>query len=83
MIRKRQIRFVISSMSLLFVVLAVIWGVLSVSSYYNVVKDADSVLEILSENKGKFPLDGGKPGNGLPPNMSPEIPYEFFSSIKC
>ncbi len=83
MIRKRQIRFIISSMTLLFVVLAAILAVLGISSYYNVVKDADNVLEILSENKGRFPLEGGKPGGGLPPGMSPEIPYEsrYFSAV--
>ncbi len=83
MIRKRQIRFIISSMSLLFVVLAAILVVLGISSYYNVVKDADTVLEILSENKGRFPMENDKFGTGLPSDMSPEIPYEsrYFSVV--
>ncbi len=83
MIRKRQIRFIISSMALLFVVLSTILVVLGVVSYQNVVKDADSVLKILSENKGRFPIEDDKFGNGLPPNMSPEIPYEsrYFSVV--
>lgn len=69
-------------MAVLFVVLSAILVVLGFASYYNVVNDADSVLEILSENKGRFPL-GDKIGNGLPPDMSPETPYEsrYFSAV--
>ena len=70
-------------MSLLFVVLAAIVVVLGFSSYYNVIKDADSVLEILSENNGRFPIENDKIGNSLPPDMSPETPYEsrYFSAV--
>ena len=83
MIRKRQIKFIVSSMTLLFVVLSTILLVLGFSSYYNVVNDADNVLKILSENKGRFPIEGDKGMHGLPPDMSPEIPYEtrYFSAV--
>ncbi len=83
MIRKRQIRFIVTSMSVLFVVLTTILVVLGISSYRNVVKDADRVLGILSENKGRFPMENDKYGHPLPPDMSPEIPYEsrYFSTV--
>ncbi len=83
MIRKRQIRFIIVSMSVLFCVLAAILVILGVSAYCNVVQEADEVLEILSENKGRFPKGEDKFGNGLPPHMSPETPYEsrYFSVV--
>lgn len=70
-------------MSLLFVVLTAIVLVLGISSYHNVVTDADRVLGILSENKGRFPMENDKFGHPLPPDMSPEIPYEsrYFSSV--
>ncbi len=83
MIRKRQIKFIASSMTLLLLVLAGILVVLSVFSYYNVISESDEVLKILCQNRGHFPREEERPELGLPPNMSPEIPYEsrYFSVV--
>ena len=44
-------------------------------NYCSVVREADTVADILSEHRGKFPEGEGK-FDKLPPNMSPEVPYE-------
>lgn len=79
MIRKLKMKFVILSMSSLFLLLSVIVVGMNVINYQSVVQDADDVLDVLSRNKGRFP---GK-DNQLPRNMSPEIPYEsrYFSVL--
>lgn len=75
MIKKLQIRFVLITMLSLFVVLSVIITGMNIVSYRGVVRDADQLLELLSENKGRFPEFEG-PIHKLPHGMSPEIPYE-------
>lgn len=55
-------------------------------NYHSSVQEIDMVLELLSDNKGRFPIDedkpaldgdiGGERGERLPHGMSPEIPYE-------
>ena len=76
MIKKLQLKFVLVTMLALFVVLSVIIAGMNIVSYSKLVSDADELLELLSDNKGRFPgFDGGK-GNKLPPHMSPELPYE-------
>lgn len=77
MIQKLQLKFVLVTMASLFVVLAVIIAGMNMVSYNKVVSDADELLELLSENKGRFPgFEGGGHMNKLPPHMSPELPYE-------
>ncbi|MBO5460883.1 MAG: HAMP domain-containing histidine kinase [Ruminococcus sp.] len=83
MIKKLQIKFIILSMtSLLVLITAIILG-MNVINYNSVVNEADEVLNILSDNKGHFPKGGEKPDGQMPPNMSPEIPYEsrYFSVL--
>ena len=83
MIKKLQIRFVLLSMSALLVVLTIIIGGINIVNYNGIVRDADILLSILSENKGNFPPPDGNRGRRLPPGMSPEVPYEsrFFSVL--
>lgn len=77
MIKKLQLKFVLVTMASLFVVLAVIIAGMNIVSYNKVVSDADELLELLSENKGRFPgFEDGGHMNKLPPHMSPELPYE-------
>ena len=76
MIRKLQFRFVLISMLSLLLVFAVILTGMNVLNYRSVVKDADRVLTLLSENEGRFPGFGGGPPGKLPQGMSPELPYE-------
>lgn len=55
MIKKFRIRFIAVAMASIFVVLAVILGVMNVANYRRVVREADNTLQILIENDGKFP----------------------------
>lgn len=83
MIKKLQIRFIMLSMTSLFVlIMAIVLG-MNVINYNNVVNEADEILDILLDNKGNFPKREEKPEWKMPPNMSPEIPYEsrYFSVI--
>ncbi|MBQ4564056.1 MAG: HAMP domain-containing histidine kinase [Lachnospiraceae bacterium] len=68
MIRKLQLRVVALSMSALLIVLVVIITGINVLNYRLVVKDADEILMILSENDGYFP---------------PETPYETRYFYVC
>ena len=81
MIRKLKIKFVALAMASLFVLLTVIVGGMNLINYFSVTREADAILSILSQNKGSFPDFPGNPNGFLPPNMSPEIPFEsrYFS----
>lgn len=82
MIRKLKIKFVVLSMTSLFILLTLLVTGMNVINYHSVVTEADEVLSLLSRNKGSFPDMGGGKG-GLPPHMSPELPYEsrYFSVL--
>lgn len=56
MIRKLQIKLIFASMMSLLIVLLVIFSVVIGLSYSRIVTDADSILMILEENDGRFPL---------------------------
>ncbi|MDO4572503.1 MAG: ATP-binding protein [Clostridia bacterium] len=83
MIRKLQLRFILLSMSALFIVLGVIIAAMNVINYRSIVLDADELLAILSENKGAFPSAKEGKGGALPRDLSPETPYEsrYFSVL--
>ena len=91
MIQKLRVKFIIASMLSLALVLLVILGGVNAMSYQKVVRDADRILDLLSENRGVFPQqtppDGreGKPGPipGFGHGFSPETPFEsrFFSVL--
>lgn len=83
MIRKLQIKFILLSMSALLLVLTVIITGINMINYNNVIKDADLVLAILSENNGAFPKKNGVKPEGFPKGLSPETPYEtrYFSVL--
>lgn len=55
MIKKLRIKFIAAAMLSLTLVLVVILGGVNLLSLQQVVRDADSVLAILSENRGDFP----------------------------
>lgn len=88
MIKKLKRKFIFLSMSSLLVLLAVIVVGMNVISYNSVVGEADKVLALLSQNKGRFPVfeddkfDEGK-NVKLPPDMSVELQYEsrYFSVL--
>lgn len=81
MIRKLQIKFVMAAVLSVLTVLTVILGAIHILNYKKIAEEADTLLEILEENQGVFPLDIRKPEPGKRPeafheNFSPEIPYE-------
>lgn len=89
MIRKLRIKLILASMLSLLLVLTVIFGVVGALNYRKIVSDADSILGILQENDGSFPI-GKHPENDLffaedrpreDHRFSPELPYEsrYFS----
>ena len=55
MIRTLRTRLVAAAMASLGVVLTVILGLVLLSSYQNIVSDADRILNLLGENQGEFP----------------------------
>lgn len=68
MIQKLRVKFITASMLSLALVLLVILGGVNAMSYQKVVRDADRILALLSENRGVSPQQtppderGGKPG---------------------
>lgn len=76
MIRKLKYKFVILAMTALFALLLAIVTGMNIINYTSVVKESDSVLSLLSQNRGKFPETVGRPNDKLPPKFSPETPYE-------
>lgn len=80
MFNKVRRKFIVLSMTALFVLLFVIIAGMNVLNYQTIVREADKILSVMAENKGKFPPGGDKP---LPPFMSKETPYEtrYFSVV--
>lgn len=89
MIRKLRIKLILASMLSLLLVLTVIFGTVGILNYKKIVADADSILSILEENDGSFPIEEHRRG-GLSrgedskkedTHFSPELPYEsrYFS----
>ena len=83
MIRKLKLKFTVLAMTAIFVLLCTIVTAMNAVNYSTVVDEADTVLSILTQNKGSFPDFAGNNEDFLPPNMSPEIPFEsrFFSVV--
>lgn len=88
MIKKLKIKFILISTLITTVVLFSIIGIINYHNYSNVKKNADMVLNILSDNNGEFPKPDDLPNNddnNLPPQSGPkddrgdgslEMPYE-------
>ena len=83
MIKKLKIKFIVLSMTSLFILLLVIIAGMNIINYSSVCTDADEILSLISQNKGVFPDFKGKGPDRLPRNMSPELPYEsrYFSVL--
>ncbi len=76
MIQKLRTKLIVASMLSLVLVLTVILGAASVLNYRDITTDADSVLAILQENDGEFPMMMGKKPDKHDEQFSPELPYE-------
>lgn len=85
MIRKLRIQFTTLAMLSLLLLLTVIVTGMNLLNYRSVVKDADEVLSLISQNRGIFPtIDGDLgPGGRRPHGISPELQYEsrYFSVL--
>ncbi len=81
MIQKLRLKLIMASILSLFLVLFVIEGIIGIMNYGKIIKDADRVLNILSENSGRFPERF--PHEADYSRLSPEIPFEsrFFSVL--
>lgn len=80
MIKKLRFKIIIVMMIAVVVVLSVIIGGINIKNYHDLIKRADSTLEILKINDGKFPQKP-IPGSNNHFEMSPELPFEsrFFT----
>lgn len=84
MIRALRIKLILACMLSLLVVLTIIFGTVGILNYQKILADADSILEILKENDGNFPMDKHQGNDSLRTNgllnddrlFSPELPYE-------
>ena len=83
MIRSLKIKFIALALTALFVLLAVIVTGMNLLNYKEVADEADTMLFLLSQNKGAFPDFREGPIDWLPPGMSPEVPFQarFFSVL--
>ncbi len=66
MIKKLRIRFIRITMLSVAIVLFAIMGTINVLNYRQVIKNADGILSVLSENKGAFPSQGNFPPSDQP-----------------
>lgn len=91
MIKSLRKRFIMVAMCSIFLVLAVIMGIVNIVNYYRMINRADNMTEMLAENDGRFAgafgddfgkrkMDSGR--NRRKDDLSPETPYEtrFFSA---
>ncbi len=75
MIKRLRRKFIIIATSVIFVVIGTLIGVLNITNYVRVNKDADKVLTLLADNGGVMPVPPftheGNPIEGF----SPEVPF--------
>ncbi len=81
MIKKLHRKFIIISISSVFIVLAIILISLNTVNYMQIGNHANDILSVLSENDGYFPKQD-KDKINLPMKMSPEAPFStrFFTA---
>ena len=71
MIRKLRIRFVLTSMLAVLLVLVIIMGAINFLNYRAVMKDADRVLALLQEGGGSFDAFSFRPEDDFEEGMTP------------
>lgn len=86
MIRKLKFKLVVLATSALLILLAIIVVGMNLMNYAKVKREADDILTFLAAHNGAFPgIDESNTPNdeGLPPFMSPELPYQlrYFSVL--
>jgi hypothetical protein len=85
MIRRLRIRLTLVAAASLLGVLLLIMGTVNTLNYWQILREADQILNILKENQGKFPQREPEKGEWAPGRMSPELPFEsrYFSVFLC
>ena len=83
MIRKLKFRFVLLAMTALLVLLTSIVAAMNILNYNSVIAEADTTLELISQNQGTFPDIAAIPKPRFPGFITMETPYEsrFFSVL--
>lgn len=83
MIKKLKIKIIALSMASLFLLLSLIVTGLNLLNYNALIKDADMILSLLSQNKGMFPDFDPNKKQPMPFEFSPELPHEsrYFSVL--
>ncbi|MBR5869569.1 MAG: HAMP domain-containing histidine kinase [Clostridia bacterium] len=83
MIRSLKRKFILLTMTSLFVLLTVIVVGMNFINYRSVISETDSILTLLIQNKGDFPEFPPDKMDKLPFGITPETPYEsrFFSVV--
>ncbi len=78
MIRKLRKKFILAAVAAVFLVLLLLIGAINVLNFRSLVRDADSTLEILSQNGGRFPgqmfRPEDQPTEMIPPPQSMQGP---------
>lgn len=76
MIKKLKLKFVLLSMTSLFILLTVMVVTMNVINYNTVISDADNLLNIMAAGGGRFPDFDQNKENKLPADISPERPRD-------
>ena len=75
MIKKLRRKFIIFAELSIFALLAVILVSINVANFVMVANDADTITQILADNKGAFPVrEGGQEGGPIPPEQTSQTP---------
>ncbi len=83
MLQKLRIKFILLTMALLLLVLAVIMGTVNLLNYRHVLDSADQTLALILEGNGSFPDNFNSGNKPFASEMSPELPFEsrFFTVL--
>lgn len=90
MIKRLKRKFIILATASMFILMAVLVGIMNVVNYSAVVTETDTILDVLSQPNAPFGMQPDMPekppkdiGKFIPRGMSPEVPYEsrYFTAM--
>ena len=83
MLKKLKAKFILATVLSLIIVFAIIIGTINVINYKIVVSEADGTLQLIMDNKGRFPNILGFIRPGIDVNITPESPFEsrYFTVV--
>ncbi|WP_122643326.1 sensor histidine kinase [Luxibacter massiliensis] len=76
MIKKLRIKFILASIIAMVAVLFILLGSIHIMNYRKIIRDAENILDVLSENSGAFPIEDFRFEKPSPDKFSPETPFE-------